>query len=189
MYMDLKKWGLIALATVGAASPQAVAAKSADQLHCLHEGMTDDNFVAFAETVTVEDPAKRTQPEPDFVKVGMRMSVCANRNRWSDNERFNSIGYSMAYPMARGLRILGEPLGYAALDRYFAANPDKHVREGKLDLTVFDAALEIATGDGLKLDGSKASRDTAARYLDALYAVAKYRSDFEANRFKLPTVR
>jgi hypothetical protein len=179
----------IATSAVALAVPQIASAKSADQLHCLHEGMVDNDFIAFAELVTVDNPQRRTRPEPDFIKAGMRMSSCARRYSWTENERNNSIGYSMAYPVSQGLRILGERQGYAALDRYFAKNPTAFMRQGKLELSVYGPAIDSAIADGLTLDATQDARDLAARYLDSLYQVAKYQRDFEADKFKMPQVQ
>jgi hypothetical protein len=161
-------------------------AKSAEQLNCLVEHMGEDEFVGFAELVTIKDEAHRTKKAPDYIRIGMRMSACARKYDWSDNERKNSIGYAMAYPLSRGLRLLGETAEYAALDRYFAANPRAYARDGSFDPKTLEPMIEAAVADGLKLDGSIEARRNAAQYLDSLYVIASYRRNFEANSFKMP---
>lgn len=166
--------------------PASAFAKPADQLNCLVEHMGDDEFIGFAEMVTIKDEAKRTKKEPDYLQLGMKMSMCARKYGWSEKERNNSIGYSMAFPFSRGLRLLGETAGYAAIDRYFAANPKAYSREGNFDPVKLEPMIEVAVADGLSLDGSDDARRNAAQYLDTLYTIANYRQNFEANAFKMP---
>jgi hypothetical protein len=160
--------------------------KPADQLSCLTEHLSESDYVAFGEMVTVEEETKRTQKEPDFVALGMKMSICANRLGWTENERNNSVAYAVAYPMSKGMRLLGEKAGYAAIDRLFAANPDAVKGDSGFDRKALDPLIDQAVADGLKLDGSESARNAAALYLNSLYAIAHFRRNFEAGRFSMP---
>jgi hypothetical protein len=162
------------------------AAKPAEQLSCLTQSLNEDDFIAFGEIAAVEDQTKRTKKEPDFMRLGMLMSICARQYGWTENERNNSIAYAVAFPVSRGLRLLGESAGYAAIDRLYAANPESYRREAELKPETLYPLIDRAVADGLKLDGSEQARKTAARYLDSLYSTAAYRKNFEANKFEKP---
>jgi hypothetical protein len=179
MKMNIIKLAFIAIIFV---SVNAQAADKKD-MSCIEKLFTDEQSIDMAQTGSSDkELAEKAEAKMDWVMLGMASRGCSTRGKWSDNQYYNSIGYMMAWPTSRGLFLLGEAQGYAAIDRAFAAEEKKLVKLNRLSDIDIDALLKAATSDGLAVQDSEIARKDARRYADVVHQVAAMRSDFEANR-------
>jgi hypothetical protein len=158
-------------------------ARDAKELGCIEKLFTDEQSIAMAQTGSGDaELAKKAEAKMDWIMLGMASRGCATRGKWSDNEYYNSIGYMMAWPTARGLFLLSERQGYAAIDRAFALQEERLVKLSRLSEADIDALLQAASSDGLAVADSDAARKDVRRYADVVQQTAAMRSDFAGNR-------
>ncbi len=177
----MKTW--IAGGSLALLLASAAQAKPATELACIEQMFTDEQAISMARMGSADEgEASAAADEVNFVRLGMMSRMCAIRGRWSENEYMNSIGYMMAWSTGRGLRLLGEEQGYAAIERAWAASARELVGKPRLNEGEIDGLLTTARGDGLTLPDGEAPLRYARRYADVLQQIAAMRADFEANR-------
>lgn len=180
---------MIRIGTLGAgwlvaalfASP--AAAKPASELRCIEAMFTDDQARAMAQLGSADEAAaKAAADRMDWMRLGMQSRMCAIRGKWNDAEYGNAVGYMMAWPTARGLRLAGEAQGYAALDQAYAARAADFAQAKRLQDDQVSAIVAVAVGNGLQLAEGEAAAKDARRYVDALQQLDAMRADFAAGR-------
>lgn len=171
--------GLLFIAMLG--SP--AAAKPASELRCIEAMFTDEQARTMAQLGAADEAvAKAAADKLNWMVLGLQSRMCAIRGKWNDAEYGNAIGYMMAWPTARGLRLAGEAQGYAALDQAYAARAADHAKAKRLSEEQVDELIAAAAGSGLTLaEGAIAAKD-ARRYVDALHQLDALRADFAAGR-------
>jgi hypothetical protein len=166
---------------LAAASP--AQARPASELSCIEAMFDDEQAIAMAQMGSADEAlAKAAGAKMNFMMMGFTSRMCAKKGGWSENEYANAIGYMMAWPTARGLRLLGESQGYGAIERAWRARAEEFAKLDRLGDAETDSILAAAQADGLTLaEGDNARRD-ARRYADALHQSERMRADFAANR-------
>lgn len=158
-------------------------ARPAAELSCIEAQFDDDDARAMAQMATGSpDAAAEAQEKVDFFQMGMTTRMCALRGHWSEAEYGNAVGYMVAWPTMRGLWLLGEGQGYAAIDRAWAPRAAALAKKDRLSDSDLEAVLAAARADGLALAPGDAALTAARRYVDALQQVAAFRADFEAGK-------
>jgi hypothetical protein len=166
------------------------AARPASELSCIEAMFNDEQAIAMAQMGSSDEAlAKAAGAKVNFLLMGMTSRMCAKTGGWSENEYANSIGYMMAWPTAKGLRLLGEAQGYAAIERAWRARAGEFAKAERLSDAEAESILTMAQADGLVLaEGENARRD-ARRYADALHQSERMRADFAANKRPRPLDR
>jgi hypothetical protein len=172
---------MIRIGTLGAGS--LVAGLLASELRCIEAMFTDDQARTMAQLGSPDEAAAKAAADKlDWMRLGMQSRMCAIRGKWNDAEYGNAVGYMMAWPTARGLRLAGEAQGYAALDRAYAARAADFAAAKRLQEDQVSAIIAAAAGNGLQLAEGEAAAKEARRYVDALQQLDAMRADFAAGR-------
>lgn len=160
-----------------------VAAKPASELSCIEAMFTDDQARTMAELGSADEAAANAAAaKMDWMMLGMQSRMCAIRGKWNDAEYGNAIGYMMAWPAARGLRLAGEAQGYAALEQAYAARAADFAKAKRLQDDQISAIIAAAASNGLQLAEGAAAANDARRYVDVLQQLDAMRADFAAGR-------